>query len=331
MKVTYFHRAPIQWTYSLERVFSDVRKAMPSEVECSIANCRYYGTRPDHLLYNIIEAQRRQGDVNHITGDIHYVASLLDPKKTILTVPDCVGLHNLSGMKQKIFKALWYDLPVKRSRFITTISNFTATELCSYVPHAAEKIRIVYVPVSENFIYQTKPFNEKKPVILQVGTLKHNKNLNRVVESLAGISCKLDIVGRLSDAQKALLSKFKIDYTNSFNLTNDEIIQKYKDCDMVVFASTYEGFGMPIVEANATGRPIVTSNICSMPEVAGDAACIVDPYDIGSIRAGILRVIQDGDYRQTLIENGCKNVERFKPQTIALQYLALYKEILNEI
>ena len=329
MKVTYFHRSPGLGAYSIERVFSDVRKAMPQEVECRVVNSRYYGTRPDLLFYNILEAQHRQGDVNHITGDIHYVANLLNSEKTLLTIHDCVRLHHLAGIKLAIYKFLWYDLPISRSRLITVISSFTAAELCSYVPHAKEKIRIVHDPVSEDFTYQPKSFNEKKPVILQVGTSKHNKNLDKVIESLSGIPCRLDIVGRLNDFQKSLLSKFKIDYTNLFNLTDAEILQKYKDCDILVFASTYEGFGMPIVEANATGRPVVTSNVCSMPEVAGDAACIVNPYDVRSIRDGILRVIQDTDYRHKLIENGYKNVERFKPKTIALQYWALYKEIFE--
>jgi len=325
MKVTYFHRNPVQGGYSLERVFADVRKSIPVEVEYKVVTSRYSGARPDHLLYNMIEARKRQGDINHITGDIHYVANFFDPKKTLLTIHDCGGLHNLTGIKLAIYKFLWYHLPIYRSKFVTVISSFTAAEVCKYVPYAKDKIRIVHDPVSEDFAYEPKQFN-KRPIILQFGTYT-NKNLNRVIQALEGIPCLLDIIGKIDDTQKALLSKFKIDYTNSFNLTDAQIVQKYKDCDMVMFASTYEGFGMPIVEANATGRPVITSNICSMPEVADDAACIVDPYDISNIRAGVLRVIQDADYRQKLIENGLKNVQRFKVKNIALQYLTLYREI----
>jgi glycosyltransferase involved in cell wall biosynthesis len=99
---------------------------------------------------------------------------------------------------------------------------------------------------------------------------------------------------------------------------------------MVIFASTYEGFGLPIIEANAVGRPVVTSDIYSMPEVAGDAACLVNPFDVSNIRTGVLRVIQDESYRRKLIENGFKNVERFKPNAIAQQYLELYKELFRK-
>ncbi len=99
---------------------------------------------------------------------------------------------------------------------------------------------------------------------------------------------------------------------------------------MLVFASTYEGFGLPIVEAQATGRPVVTSDTLSMPEVAGDAACLVDPFNVESIRNGILKVIQDTGYREQLVQNGLKNVERFKPESVAMQYLALYRELVNK-
>jgi glycosyltransferase involved in cell wall biosynthesis len=99
---------------------------------------------------------------------------------------------------------------------------------------------------------------------------------------------------------------------------------------MVVFASTYEGFGLPIVEANATGRPVVTSNIFSMPEVAGDAGCFVDPFDASSIRAGIVRVVEDEAYRQGLIKKGFKNVKRFRADAIAHQYAELYNDLFSK-
>jgi glycosyltransferase involved in cell wall biosynthesis len=97
---------------------------------------------------------------------------------------------------------------------------------------------------------------------------------------------------------------------------------------MVVFASTNEGFGMPIIESNAVGRPVVTSNVTSMPEIAGEAACIVDPFKIDSIRHGILKVIEDSTYRQNLIKEGFINILRFKPKKIAHDYTKLYEQII---
>ena len=99
---------------------------------------------------------------------------------------------------------------------------------------------------------------------------------------------------------------------------------------MLVFASTYEGFGMPIVEANAVGRAVVAGNVCSTPEVASDAACLVDPFQVDSIRRGIQRVIQHRTYRETLIRNGLYNARRFTAKAIASQYLQIYLEVYDE-
>ena len=102
-------------------------------------------------------------------------------------------------------------------------------------------------------------------------------------------------------------------------------------CDMVIFVSLIEGFGLPIIEAQATGRPVVTSNISAMPETAGDGACLVDPYNIKDIRKGVLKVINDTDYRNSLINHGIKNVNRFLPEVIAAYYLTLYKRVVSSV
>ena len=106
--------------------------------------------------------------------------------------------------------------------------------------------------------------------------------------------------------------------------------ERYRQADVVVFASPYEGFGMPVVEAQATGRPVVTSNIEPMMWVAGaESACFVDPFDPVSIRAGIERVIQDEPYRNKLTTNGLGNVKRYSIRQIAGQYIQVYRKFLN--
>jgi len=84
---------------------------------------------------------------------------------------------------------------------------------------------------------------------------------------------------------------------------------------------------MPIIEAQAVGRVVITSNISSMPEVAGEAACLVDPYSVDSIRNGFIKLIQDEAYRNELISKGFINSKRFDGQLIANKYLDIYKEL----
>jgi glycosyltransferase involved in cell wall biosynthesis len=327
MKVVYYHRRPLNGQFSIERVFSEIQKALPEGIQYSIATCRF-SRGLIKRLYNAVEAVARQGDINHITGDIHYVAALLHKRKTILTVHDCVSLHRLSGWKRSLFKYLWYDLPISRCQIVVTISQFVADELVTLVPNAQGKVHVIYDPVSSDYRYKPKSFNAEFPRILHLG-VSPNKNLQRLIPALQGIPCHLDIIGQLQVETIEALHRCRIEYSNSSNLTDAQVVQKYVDCDLVAFVSTYEGFGMPIVEANATGRPVVTSNLGSMREVARDAACLVNPMDVQSIREGILQVIKDEEKREELVRRGLENTGRFRPQAIAAQYAAVYEGLIN--
>ena len=148
-----------------------------------------------------------------------------------------------------------------------------------------------------------------------------------MADALRDLPCKLIIIGSLSPEQRDRLEHCAIHYVSHTNLTEKDLIEQYVSADILIFASLYEGFGMPILEAQATGRPVITSNLYSMPEVAGGAACLVDPYDVGAIRAAVLRLCQDDAYREQLVAAGLENVKRFDPATIAGQYAAVYDSL----
>jgi len=223
---------------------------------------------------------------------------------------------------------LWYWLPIKRVAMVSVISESTKKDLLQHIKIDPFKVRVVYDPISADFHPIARIFNSDKPFILQVGT-GANKNVERVAQAILGIHCHLRLIGSLSNDQLSLLRQYGVEYSSVSDISDEEIVDEYRRCDMLVFASTYEGFGMPIIEAQATGRPVITSNVYSMPEVAGNAAHLVDPYNIESIRQGILKIINDDDYRANLIRKGYANIERFRPEIIARQYVNLYQEILS--
>jgi len=319
-RVVFFHRKPYQTgNYSLEFIFSDLRRRLTNKIDSTVFESTYFSKGVLKRIYNTIEAVFNQGDVNFITGDIHYISLFLTKRKTILMIPDCGFLNDSKGLSRWIQKLLWLTIPVRRVSHITTISDYTKRVILQNVNIDPNKVLVIPINISEEYSFIPKQFNEKSPVLLQVGQ-SDNKNLTRIINAIKGLTVRLSIVGEISSHNQRLLRYNQINYDNAYNLSPQEMLQKYIDCDLLLFPSTYEGFGMPILEAQAVGRPVITSNVTSMPWVAGDAACLVDPLSVESIRAGIIKVIKCNDYRTDLIAKGLKNVKRFNPDIIANMY-----------
>lgn len=325
MRLVYFQRRPNSSNHSIERVFATVRGELRG-IESRVSICRFESRGIFKRLYNMLGAALVQGDVNHITGDVHYVALLLRKNRTILTVHDCGTMLRLRGVRRLLFQWMWLRLPVIRCSVVTVISEHTKREILRYTSCLERKIRVVPDPVGTEFRPALKVFNADKPRILQIGTNK-NKNLELLTAALSGIRCKLDIIGLLSLEAQRMLECSGIDYESAAGLSDAEVAAKYREADLVAFCSTYEGFGMPIIEAHAVGRAVVTSDREPMVSVAGGAACLVDPDDPKSIRAGILKVIEDRDYGQELVRRGFENAKRFSAEAVAQMYMAIYREL----
>ena len=326
MKVTYFYRPVIQGVFSIESVFQLLKTEFSRHVEMSDYICTTKWKR----LYSFLKARKYQGDVNHITGDIHTIALFLSKKRTILTIHD-IGRYErgVTGLKKFIFKQLWIKIPLRRSAAITTISEFTKQKLVQVGKISPDKIHVIYNPTPIDFEYLPKVFNKDAPVILQIGS-GDNKNLNRLIEAIKNSPYRLILIRRPNEEIAASLKEYNIQYEWHYSLTRDEVYNCYCKCDILFFASEYEGFGVPILEANAVGRPVITSNVASMPEVAGDAAVIVNPYDIVDIRKGLDKIRDDDFFRESLIINGKNNLQRFSISEIAKKYRSLYLEIYEK-
>ena len=160
-------------------------------------------------------------------------------------------------------------------------------------------------------------------MVLHLGTRPH-KNLNNTILALKDLPCRLRIIGKLSKEQELLLDTYHINYSSVSNLTDDEIVREYIQCDMVNFPSLYEGFGMSIIEGQAVGRVVVTSNLSPMKEVAGNAAVLIDPTSLSSMQNGYNEVMVK---HASLVEAGLENVKRFRCDVITKDYYSVYKDI----
>ena len=324
--VALIFRRPLPGGYfSIERSFYAVQKSLTDIpgilVKPVMANRVSKRLLPRLMILWQMACLKAQ--VYHITGDIHFAALALPGKRTVLTIHDCGFMRHPNRLARWILGIFWLKWPVRHCRVITAVSESTKQEIVRITACPEEKIFVVPTVIPADFQPAPKVFNAGKPRILHIGS-SPNKNLPRHIEALNGIPCTLHIIGRLGDVERQWLAANNIAYMHDYDLSETEIAKAFIACDLLLFASTFEGFGMPVLEAQSVGRPVVTSNCSSMPEVAGSGACLVDPTDIESIRKGVLRIIHDEKYRTRLIEAGFMNVKRFQSEEVARQYAALY-------
>ena len=318
--------------YSVERLFETLapRLAENFEVRTVRMPCQSRGIL--RCARNLIFTARQRADVIHVTGDIHYCAIAIRRAKCVLTVLDLCSLDRFKGARKLIFSTFWYSLPLRWAPHVTVISEETKKQLERHFPAAADKIEVISACVDGEFgkNYRTARAGADDLQVLQVGT-GWNKNLERVAAAASGLPVRLRIIGPLRERQRSLLRSLDLSWTSVQQLSGEEIIMEYRESDLLVFASTYEGFGLPIVEAQAIGLPVITSKMAPMTEVAGDAALFVDPYEEKEIRAALEQLLRSPDLARRLSEQGRRNAERFDAQIVADRYTDVYTRICGKL
>lgn len=341
MKITIYLRKP-DIAFSLEGIVNQLKCRFENDkdIELTIARSSYSKSGLINIIRAMLEARKFEGDVNHISGDIHYITYLLNAKKTITTMHDCEKLicSDFGLIKKYVYKLLWFTIPAMKSCYITTATIESRNRLVQYAGINKDKIVIIGHGVgsafkrlsdSEKISNDILGNKNKKKLVLHVSGVQPNKNVERIILSLRDMNIKFVKVGYLSEKEKELLLENKIDYINFLNVEVEFLVRVYNSVDCLIFPSTVEGFGLPVIEAQACGCPVVTSNCSTLPEVAGTGAFFVDPYSIVSIKEGIENVLHDDKLRKVLINNGCENIKRFNWDVISSKYKELYKKVYD--
>lgn len=338
--VTWVKRQPrIDSNHSIERCFDAIESGFNGQLECNFvitsAVVPFSTNGVWSMIKNCVTALKVHTDLAHVTGDINYVLPFLRSKKRMLTVHD-VGhvkdpIH--SPFKRWLLLLIWFKFPLLFCDTVFCVSHQTLERLNHLVPKRRGQRRLV-IPAAirekSGHALGPRPYKTDKKVILQIGTAP-NKNLYRVWKACEQLGCHLAIVGHETDEVKSLQANRILSHSIHTNVSDDALEQLYLHCDVVVFVSTHEGFGMPLIEAQTLGKPCVTSAIEPMKSNAGDGALQVDPLDTGSIRAALEQLLTNRELSEAIVESGYLNAHKFAGVEVARQHIRVYQEEVENI
>ena len=298
---------------------------------------------PVFLTY---ELRRRPVDVLHV----QYTAPPFCPAPVVATIHDLAFEHLPETFTRRgsLQLKLTVRRTARRAARIATVSEYSRQDLLRTYRLAPEKVVTTYNGIEPHFTTQPRAADEAAQVrrrfgiarefLLAVGSLQPRKNLERLIRTYArlrreqpGFAPQLVIVGRklwLAESIFAEVSRqpWASDVILTGYVSDDDLPALYRTASAFVYPSLFEGFGLPPLEAMACGTPVITSNISSLPEVAGSAALLIDPLNEQELAAALQRILNDQPLRARLRAEGVRQAAKFTWRDAAEKTLQLYRE-----
>lgn len=237
---------------------------------------------------------------------------------------------------------------LRKADKIIVDSNSTKNDIIKFYPRYEDKIKVIYLGVESHFFPRSSQeiekvlnkYNFNFKYFLFLGTVEPRKNIVRVVDAFIrlkqeeNIEHKLVIIGRKGWLYKKILEKisktpFSHDIVFSDFMSDDDLPFLYSGAEIFLYPSLYEGFGLPVLEAMSCGSPVITSNLSSLPEVAGDAAILVDPMNVEEIVQAMEKLLRDRELRNELKRKSLERAKFFSWEMAAKETLHLYEDILG--
>jgi len=298
--------------------------------------------------------------VNWLTGhiDLYHATDFVLPPvsrgiKTILTVHDLsfVRVPETAAPNLRAYLNVVVPRSVLKADHIIADSQATKDDLCALYGTSPDKVTVLLSGVDPRFAPVTndtllKSVRDRysigeQPYIFCIGTVQPRKNYSRVIQALAqlraeGLDLQLVIAGGkgwLEDEMYRTLKDAQMqNYVHLIGFARDaDLPALYSGAALTAFPSLYEGFGLPILESMACGTPVVTANVSSLPEVAGEAALLIDPYDVPGLTDAIRRLVTDDILRSTLIQRGYQQMKHSTWSKAARQLRAVYERVLTDV
>jgi glycosyltransferase involved in cell wall biosynthesis len=294
-----------------------------------------------------ISLRRAKVDLFHAP---HYVVSPLTRCPTVVTIHDCIHLRfpqYLPNRRAHMYARVMMRMAARRACRILTVSEASKQDILRYLEVPAEKVEVIYnaldqrlaAPPSEEEVTRVRErFQLRSPFILYTGNIKPHKNVDRLIEAFSLLrkrradDLKLIIIGdEISKYPnlRRLVHRCQLHkHVRFFGFVPEETLAVlYRLASAFVFPSLYEGFGLPPLEAMASGTPVITSNVSSLPEVVGDAALLIDPLDPSALADAMWRVLEEPALRSELIRRGCERVKTFSWARSVARTREVYAEI----
>ncbi len=281
--------------------------------------------------------------LNLFWGTRHHLPLFLPSRvKTVLTIhdivhvvcPETMAIYNL------ILERMLMRCSIRKADYIICDSRSTELGVRKTYGPFNKKIRIIYPgtpnmgPQSSEINGLTEPLPDK--YFLFVGTLEPRKNFWRILKAFEAIDPRLHniylvVVGgrgwKNKELRRALDHQTLGKYVHLTGYISDDQLRLFYDNALcLLFPSLYEGFGFPILEAMSCGTPVITSNISSMPEVAGEAAILVNPFDVNELKNAMMSILKDVELRKNLSKRGLERVKNFSWDTCARQVLKIFED-----
>ncbi|MBN1919665.1 MAG: glycosyltransferase family 4 protein [Anaerolineae bacterium] len=276
-----------------------------------------------------------------------FVGPLWAPCPQIITILDLGFLRHPEFFRRgnRSYLQLLTRFSAKRAAAIITISKFSAQEIVALLGAAPERIHVIYPGVEARFhplpAAEVTRFRQEQNLperfILYLGTLEPRKNLITLVRAFARLrDPTLHLVlaggkGWLYEPLFAEVERLELNDRVHFPgyIPAETQTLWYNAATMLAYLSSYEGFGLPVVEALACGTPVVAANGSSLPEAAGDAALLAPTHDVDAIVASLERVLSEAPLREALRERGLKHAARFNWQAVAQQTATVYRTLVK--
>lgn len=254
-----------------------------------------------------------------------YIPPLLSKHPYVITIHDLNHLDRPEN--SSLFKKIFYNLIIKRgckkAEYIFTVSEFSKRRIVEWSGISSEKVINVGNGVSSSFHPDGERYDVPYDYLLCVSNRKLHKNEEGTLKAFKAAnidtSVKLVFTGKEDEHIRAIIKSLELENRVIFTgfLPEEELPKLYRTAKALLFVSFYEGFGLPIVEAQASGIPVITADNSSLAEIAGDAAVLVNAVDIDSIAKAITDVYHNEQLRNDLVERGFNNKARYSWEATA--------------